>query len=313
MKILITGGSGRVGEHLVGEALERGWQVRLLQRGRSQPSSTLDRRAEIVAGSVTDPTAVRAAVAAVDAVCHLAALMPPAADTDLFETNVRGTFNILEAIRDAAARPRLIFASSDATYGTGFSDRPYPEPIDEEISPRPNNFYGTTKVICERMIADYSRLYELDYLTLRYCWVFRAAEVVDLFSLRTWDEFLPDSRRRELETIPDAVPVLVDGKGEPFTDHIVDARDAARATALAVERAELTGEAINVCGPAAFRYVDQSPAVAHALGRPLAEVQLENFHAYALDIEKADRLLGFKSRFDISSMLSEAIPGYRAP
>ena len=265
---------------------------------------------EVITGSVTEPTTVRAAVADVDAVCHLAALMPPVSDHEVFQTNVVGTFNLLDAMSDVVPRPRLIFASSDATYGTGYGDRRYPDPIDEQVSPRPTNFYGATKVICERMISDYARLNRLSYLTLRYCWVFRSPEVLELFSLRTWDEFLTEAQRRELANTPDAVPLLFDGDGRPFSDHIVDARDAARATALALEHGDLSGEAINICGPTAFRYIDQSPAVAQALGRPLVEVFLEHVHAYALDISKAERLLGFQPQIDVSSMLREAIPGY---
>jgi nucleoside-diphosphate-sugar epimerase len=108
--------------------------------------------------------------------------------------------------------------------------------------------------------------------------------------------------------------VLFDADGNPFSDHIVDARDAARATALAIEATDVTGEAINVCGPAAFRYVDLSPRVAEALGRPLAEIQLPTFHAYSLDTKKAERLLRFRGSFDASAMVADALNAQeRAP
>ena len=308
MKVLITGASGRIGGCLVEEGRSRGWEVRLLQRGASQPLPDSSAGVDVVAGSVTNLADVRSAVADVDVVCHLAALMPPADNLDLFETNVRGTVNVLEAMRASSSRPRLIFASSDATYGTGHSERAYPEPIDEGVTPQPTNFYGATKVACERIVADYCRLYGFDYLILRYCWVFRAAEVVDLFSLETWEEFMPEGRRKELERAhPEPVPVLFDGESKAFSDHIVDARDAARATALAIEASNITREVINVCGPAAFRYADVSPRVAEALGRPLAEIHLPTFHAYSLDTQRAELLLGFRGSRDISTMVEEAL------
>lgn len=308
MKVLITGASGRIGGHLVEEGRARGWQLRLLQRGSTRALPEPEPDLEVITGSVANLDDVRTAVANVDAVCHLAALMPPADNEALFETNVRGTFNVLEALRQSRSRPRLVFASSDATYGTGHSERSYPEPIDEGVSPQPTNFYGATKVACERMVADYRRLYGLDYLTLRYCWVFRAQEVLELFSIETWAEFMSAGQRSEFARAhPEPVPVLFDGEGNAFSDHIVDARDAARATALAIEATAVTGEAINVCGTAAFRYVDVSPRVAEGLGRPLAEIQLPTFHAYSLDTQKAERLLGFRGSFDVLAMVEGAL------
>jgi nucleoside-diphosphate-sugar epimerase len=308
MKVLITGASGRVGRNLVEEGRARGWELRLLQRGVDQPLPDAGTGVELLQGSVANLADVRSAVAGADVVCHLAALMPPADNVELFETNVRGTFNIVEAMRASAPSPRLIFASTDATYGTGHSERRYPEPIDESVPPQPTNVYGGTKVACERIVADCCRLYGLDYLILRYCWVFHAREVLELFSIETWAEFMPEPERDELARLdPEPVPVLFDADDNPFSDHIVDARDAARATARAIEAADVSGEAINVCGPEAFRYLDVSPAVAEVLGRPLAEIRLPTFHAYSLDTRKAERLLGYRGSFDVSMMVEEAL------
>ena len=310
MRALITGGSGRVGAELVPLLVDQGWDVRVLQRGDSYQLPAATSGIEVMSGSVADRATAHAAVADVDVVCHLAALMPPFDNDQLFETNVRGSFNLLEAIRQSAKRPALVYASTDATYGTGLSDRPYPEPIAESTAPRPTNFYGVTKVASERIISDYCRLYALNFLIVRYCWVFRAAEVLELFALQTWDEFLSDSQRREVAELPDPVPALFDEDGKPFSDHIIDARDAARATALALAQTGWSCEAVNICGPAPFRYVDHSPHVARALGRPLVELELDGFHAYALDTTKAEQLLGFRADYDLTAMIRETIPNY---
>ena len=163
MKALITGGSGRVGTELVPLIVSQGWDVRVLQRGASQPLPAAMSGVEVVAGSVTDRAIVDAAIADVDVVCHLAALMPPVSNDQLFEANLRGSFNLLEAIRMSAKRPALVYASTDATYGTGLSDRPYPEPIVEDTAPRPTNFYGVTKLAAERMLSHYCRIYALSF------------------------------------------------------------------------------------------------------------------------------------------------------
>jgi nucleoside-diphosphate-sugar epimerase len=148
-------------------------------------------------GSVAEPDLVRNAVRGVDAVCHLAALMPPNENDALFEANVRGTFNVLEAIRTAEHPPRLVFASSDATYGTGLSRRAFPAPIGEDVPPEPTNLYGVTKVLGEEMVRRYVDLYGLGAVILRYCWVFGAGEILDLFTTQTWEEFMsPEQRAR---------------------------------------------------------------------------------------------------------------------
>jgi UDP-glucose 4-epimerase len=301
MKILITGASGRVGRRVV-EELRPTSELRVLQRGVTG-GGFVDHEIEVVAASLLDLEAVHAAVDGVDVVCHLAALMPPAQNIDVFDTNICGTFNILEAIREGGCRARLIFASSDATYGTGWSKRAYSEPIRESVEPQPTNFYGSSKVACERMLRDYRQLYGLDYVALRFCWVFAGAEVLDLFSMAMWEEFMNQDQLRQFRG-SEAVPVLYEEDGTPFSEHIVDARDCARAVALATSADQASGEAINICARQAFRYVDVSPRVAAALDRPLADLRLEGFRGYSFAVEKAEQLLGFRASYDVDAMLN---------
>jgi nucleoside-diphosphate-sugar epimerase len=96
-------------------------------------------------------------------------------------------------------------------------------------------------------------------------------------------------------------------EGEPFSDHVIDARDAARATILAIETERDGCEAVNICGPKAFRYTEVAPRVAAALGRRTVDLTLASFHPYAIDASKAEREIGFRGEFDIDSMLDEAL------
>jgi len=305
MRVLVTGSSGRVGALVAAEVRSRDWGLRVLQRGQTAPLPTAS-DIEVFRGSVTDPDLVRNAVRGVDAVCHLAALMPPNENEALFEANVRGTFNVLEAIRTAEHPPRLVFASSDATYGTGLSRRPYPAPIGEDVPPRPTNLYGVTKVLGEEMVRRYVDLYGLRAAILRYCWVFGAGEILDLFTTQTWEEYMSTEQQVALAGSTD-VPVLFAENRQPFSDHVIDAHDAARATILAIEAERDGCEALNICGPKAFRYTEVSPRVAEALERRTVDVTLESFHPYAIDTSKAEREIGFRAESDIDAMLDEAL------
>jgi nucleoside-diphosphate-sugar epimerase len=304
MRILVTGASGRVGRLLVPLLVQEGHTVRAMQRGISSPVQ--DAGAEVILGSITDARLVEEAVEGVDAVCHLAALMPPTGNGEVFQVNVRGTFNVLEAVHTHGDHARVVHGSTDATYGTGLSERTYPDPIDETVPPEPTNFYGASKVIDEELLHQYRRLFGLDFVALRYFWIFDGAEVLDLFTMSMWAEFMSEEQVERFAS-SDAVPVLYEEDGKtPFTDHIVDARDVARATALAVSAPEATGERINIGGPGPFSYVDYSPLVAGRLGRPLEDVALPNFHAYSYDISKARAVLGFEPKHDIGDMLERA-------
>ena len=304
MRILVTGASGRVGRRLVPLLVEGGHAVRTLQRGVSRPID--DTGAEVIRGSIEDAELVEEAVAGMEAVCHLAALMPPTGNRDVFEFNVRGTFNVLEAVHAHGDRARVVHGSTDATYGTGLSERTYPDPIDETVPPEPTNFYGASKVIDEELLHQYRRLFGLDFVALRYFWIFDGVEVLDLFTMGMWTEFMSKEQVERFAS-SDAVPVLYEEDSTtPFTDHIVDARDVARATVLALTAPAASGEKINVGGPAPFSYVEYSPIVAERLGRTLQDVALPSFHAYSYDISKARSILGFEPEHGIDDMLERA-------
>jgi nucleoside-diphosphate-sugar epimerase len=156
------------------------------------------------------------------------------------------------------------------------------------------------------MIRGYVDLYGLTATVLRYCWVFGPGEVLDLFDIRTWKEFLTPEQRAVLAGSPD-VPILYGESGQPFSDHVIDARDAARATILAIEARPRDCETLNICGPRPFRYTDVAPRVAEALARQTVDLSLKSFYPYAIDTSRAERHLGFRAQYDVDAMLDEAL------
>lgn len=128
-RVLVTGGAGFIGSHLVDRLLERGYSVRVLDALLPQvhpngPPSYLNREAEFLRGDVRDPEAVRAALVDVDTVVHLAAAV--GVGQSMYEVgryssiNVLGMATLLESIVKERRRPRrLIVASSMSIYGEG--------------------------------------------------------------------------------------------------------------------------------------------------------------------------------------------------
>jgi nucleoside-diphosphate-sugar epimerase len=153
VRTLVTGAFGNVGSHTVPELLRRGHQVRTLTH-----LSTESRRAaqkspvEAIWGDITNPDAVRRAVAGVDTVIHLAALIPPGADErpdDARATNVDGTANVIAACQAQPEPPRLLFTSTFDVHGYTL-DKPPPRHVDDPLVA--TNPYTAHKIECEAMI-----------------------------------------------------------------------------------------------------------------------------------------------------------------
>jgi UDP-glucose 4-epimerase len=149
MKVLVTGGAGYVGSHLVDALRQTGHAVRVLDL---RPADC-----DFIQGSVADPSLVAQAVRDVEVVCHLAWGFYPGDDQREIQENLFGTLNLLEAAL-AAGVPHFLFASTAVVYGpTG------PVRVDEEHPCYPERstiggpVYGITKLACEKLCLVYQR------------------------------------------------------------------------------------------------------------------------------------------------------------
>jgi UDP-glucose 4-epimerase len=146
VKVLVTGSSGHLGEALVRTLRAEGREVRGLD---VRPSPYTD-----VVASMTDPAAVRQAVAGVGGVIHAATLHKPHVATHsrqrFIDVNVSGTLNLLEAAVEAGVTS-FVFTSTTSVFGLAM--RPGPGApaawIDEDVRPVPKNIYGVTKTAAE--------------------------------------------------------------------------------------------------------------------------------------------------------------------
>jgi UDP-glucose 4-epimerase len=215
MKILITGGLGRVGS-MVSARLQTSHEVVILDA--AEPGSRELGEASYFRGSVSDAEAVTQAMHGVDAVVHLAALFKyfPERHRDFVEVNYRGTFNVLEAAVKCGVG-KVILASSICAYGFIFwARKQIPEyfPIDEEHPTHPNDLYGLTKLQGEQLCRAYAERYGLQAVALRLATVWFPADL--------------DHTRRYFEWLKNP---------ELAINHIwnyVDARDVAQAVDLAL-------------------------------------------------------------------------------
>ena len=171
MKILITGGSGFIGSHIVEHYQDLAAEIRVLDNLRTGYRKNLDGlRHVFLEGSVTDRDAVAKAVEGVDYVFHLAALVSVpesmAKPGECVDINVHGLLNVLEASAAAGVK-KLVFASSAAIYG----DNPTVPKL-ESMLPEPKSPYAITKLDGEYYLDLFNRGRGLETAAIRFFNVF---------------------------------------------------------------------------------------------------------------------------------------------
>jgi len=168
--MLITGGAGFIGSHLVDRLVKDGFNVRILDDFSSGSWENIKHhnslQVEIFNADLKNPQAAFEAVRDVSSVFHFAANPEVRVSTTNpeihFNNNVVATFNLLEAMRRANVKD-LVFASSSSVYG-----EPESIPVSEDAPVRPVSVYGASKAACENLIYTYSYLYGIKAVILRY-------------------------------------------------------------------------------------------------------------------------------------------------
>jgi len=330
-QVLVTGGAGFIGAHLVRALLARGAAVRVLDNfvtgtavnlalATGVPLTEVQRalaagtgparlgdRCEVWATDIRDPRASVAACAGIEVVFHQAALRSvPRSLADpvgTHEVNVTGTLTLLEAARAAGVR-RFVFASSSSVYG----DTEVPE--HEGQLPQPKSPYAVSKLAAEGYCQVYSRAFGLSTLALRYFNVFGPWQDPASEYAAVIPKFIRLAMRGE------PLPVHGDGlQSRDFTyvDNVVEANlQAAEADADAGEGG---GMAMNIGAGDRHTLLDLIDHLGRILGRP-PEIVYEPLRAGDVrhtqaDIALARRLIGYAPRVDFATGLRRTVEAMR--
>ena len=332
MKVLITGISGRIGANLAKAFLEAGHTVRgLVWPHDRRASKCEDLGVDLLEGDLADAADVRQAVDGMEVVCHLGAAFQgggPFTEQDYFETNVRGTFNVLEAVRKAADRraagglQHLFFASTDAAYRK-YIPGGMEHPIREDTMPMlPVGWYALSKQLGEDMCLGYYRTYNLPVTVFRFAYTVAGDEILNFrqFYLSHWCETYENKPGEAAERVyqqllslqqdgRDRLIIARDGTGRSYKKHIADVRDITVAFTAALNKAQVVGEVFQLAGPGPFTWEEAIPYMAEKLELDYVDVRLDGNVPtfYEFDLDKSVRLFGYQPRYDIFTMIDSAI------
>jgi len=333
--VLVTGGAGFIGSHLVDELLRAGHRVRVLDslvaqvHDESQRPGYLADEAELIAGDVRNPEVVRGALEGVESVVHLAArvgvgqsMYEPA---EYAAANTAGTGVLLEALLDHPVR-KLVVASSMSIYGEGaYEPAPAQErtreqleraeweprgPDGEELRPVPTpeskqpslaSIYALTKYDQERMCLLYGAAYGVPAVALRFFNVYGPRQALS----NPYTGVLAIFAARLLN---DNAPVVYED-GHQRRD-FVHVTDVARACRLALERDGADGLPVNVGSGQSLSVLEIAEALARLLGKPSEPEVPGKFragdirHCFA-DVSRAREALGFEAEVPFERGLAE--------
>jgi len=303
-RVLVTGGAGFIGSHLVEGLVKEGFEVIVLDNlstGRMENLRHLDdAKVRFVEGDIRDGTVAKEASKDVEVVFHLAAIasVPYSIENPVIthDVNVNGTRTLLEAsLRNRVGR--FIYVSTCAVYG-----EPEYLPIDENHPVNPISPYGVTKLEAERFCKEFYKTYGLEITILR---------PFNVYGLRQRNDQYSGVIARFIERLSNGQPPTIYGNGTQTRDFI-HVKDAVEAFMLTLSSKDAVNETFNIATGVPTSTNQMAQLLIELFGAKDVNPQYlgarpgDINHIYA-DVKKAKSHLRFEPRVHLKEGLSTLI------
>ena len=307
-EILVTGGAGFIGSHIVDRLLDEGFHVRVVDDLSTGEKKNLvqhesKKSFQFIQGDIRNYDLVKKVVRGVHAVFHEAALVSVTSSVKnpllTNEINVTGTINLLKACVDSHIK-RFIFASSCAIYGDSIT-----LPQHENLLPMPLSPYAVSKLAAENYIKVFHDVYDLETVTLRYFNVYGPRQKYGPYCgvISTFINRLLEKR-----------PPTIYGDGEQTRD-FVNVNDVVEANMLALLKQKVAGEVFNISTGEAINVNTLARSLQRIMGRAnlkpvYAEARPGDIRNSYADISKARKEMGYKPKVKLDEGLNELVKWY---
>jgi UDP-glucose 4-epimerase len=304
MNVLVTGGAGFIGSHVVDRLVNDGHQVRIIDNLSSGKLENIQDhlasgRVKFEAGDIRNSNVMAKNLEGIEAVVHLAAIISVPLSVKnpslTFDTNFSGTLNMLQLSANKGVR-RFIFASSCAVYGD-----PASLPITEAEMTKPISPYAESKLKAEQACLELSGKHILESVVLRFFNVYGPRQANNEYS---------GVITRFIERIKQELPLIIYGNGAQTRD-FVNVKDVVGAIVASITRAKAEGEILNI-GTGKPTSVNELAKTVTELAGAKSQIiykekrvgEIENSFA---DITKAKRLLDFEPSVSLKEGLRDLI------
>lgn len=291
MKVIVTGGAGFIGSNVVDKALEKGWEVKIIDNLSTGFVENINSKCEFINADICDYDSIEKHFKGVDIVFHLAALprVQPSIDDPLpyNKVNIEGTLSVLDACKNHGVK-KIVFSSSSSVYGECGD-----EPVGEEYRKKPLSPYALQKLVCEQYFELYSTLFGINSVCLRYFNVYGNRQpqvgayvpVVGIF----------------FKQFKEGKPLTVTGDGQQARD-FVNVLDVANANIKAAE-SELKGyNYFNIGTQKNEKILDIAKEVCYNITHIEKRIEPKNTLA---NIQKAKNLLGWEPKINLLDWIKD--------
>lgn len=295
-RVLVTGGGGHIGSHVVDELLQTGVEKIVIydnmSEGRASNLAHIanDKRLEIWRDDIRDPEDLEVAMRGCDYVFHVASLLLlECRDHPLkaIDVNIRGTFNVLQAAVKNGVK-KVVFSSTASVYG-----EPLFVPMTEDHPYNSTMIYGTTKIAGEHLLRNFYQEHGLEYVGLRYCNVYGPRQHYK----GAYAQIIP----KWIDRIQAGEALVIHGDGSQTMDMIY-VTDIARSNVLAL-KSDVTNDFINAGTGKVTSVSEVAQIMMEVSGStlPLTFIaeDVNLVKRRQCSIEKAKQLLGFEAQIGV--------------